>query len=104
MKRILVTGACGQIGTELVPALRARFGDENVVAAGHTTPLSEEMKAGPSDYIDVTKYDEVDAAFRNYGVDTVFHMASMLSALRSATAGPPTRSTSTGSTTSSRPR
>ena len=81
MKRILVTGARGQIGTELVPALRAKYGVENVVAAGHTTPLSEEMKAGPSDYIDVTKYDEVDGAFRKYGVDTVFHMASMLSAL-----------------------
>ncbi len=81
MKRILVTGARGQIGTELVPALRARYGVENVVATGHTTPLSEEMKEGPSDYIDVTNYDEVDGAFRKYGVDTVFHMASMLSAL-----------------------
>ena len=81
MKRILVTGACGQIGTELVPALRARFGDENVVATGHTTPLPEEMKAGPTDYVDVTRYDEVEDAFRKYGVDTVFHMASMLSAL-----------------------
>ena len=81
MKRILVTGACGQIGTELVPALRARFGDENVVATGHTTPLPEEMRAGPTDYVDVTRYDEVEDAFRKYGVDTVFHMASMLSAL-----------------------
>ena len=81
MKRILVTGACGQIGTELVPALRARFGDENVVATGHTTPLPEEMRAGPTGYVDVTRYDEVEDAFRKYGVDTVFHMASMLSAL-----------------------
>lgn len=81
MKRILVTGASGQIGTELVPALRAKYGLENVIATGHTTPLPEEMKAGPTDYVDVTDYEEVDAAFRKYGVDTVFHMASMLSAL-----------------------
>ena len=81
MKRVLVTGASGQIGTELVPALRAKYGLENVVAPGHTTPLPEDMKAGPTDYVDVTSYDEVDSAFRRYGVDTVFHMASMLSAL-----------------------
>jgi nucleoside-diphosphate-sugar epimerase len=81
MKRILVTGACGQIGTELVPALRAKYGDENIVAAGHTTPLPEEMKAGPHGYIDVTKYDEIDGALRHYGTDTVYHLASMLSAL-----------------------
>jgi nucleoside-diphosphate-sugar epimerase len=81
MKRILVTGAGGQIGTELVPALRAKYGTENVVATGHTTPLPEELKAGPTGYVDVTDYGEVDGAFRKYGVDTVFHMASMLSAL-----------------------
>jgi len=34
MNRILVTGATGQIGSELVPALRKRFGSANVIAAG----------------------------------------------------------------------
>ena len=63
MKNILVTGACGQIGTELVPALRQSFGDENVVAAGHETPIPEDMKAsGPFEFVDVTDYDQIDAA------------------------------------------
>ena len=81
MKRILVTGAGGQIGSELVPELRARYGQENVVATGHVTLLPEEMSTGPCAYVDVTKYDQVDRAIEEYGIDTVFHLASMLSAL-----------------------
>lgn len=38
MRSILVTGACGQIGSELTMALRERYGNEHVVAAGHRTP------------------------------------------------------------------
>ena len=44
-KNILVTGAAGQIGTELVPALRERYGEEHVIAAGHRTPLPDEVTA-----------------------------------------------------------
>ena len=39
MKKILVIGARGQIGSELVPALRKRYGNDNVVAAGRSYPL-----------------------------------------------------------------
>jgi len=35
MKGILVTGACGQIGSELVTELRQKYGGDNIVAAGH---------------------------------------------------------------------
>ncbi len=81
MKRILVTGAGGQIGSELVPALRARYGSENVIATGHVSPLPEEVSAGPCAYVDVTKYSQVDDAIKECRVDTVFHLASVLSAL-----------------------
>ena len=81
MKKILVTGACGQIGSELVPALRSKYGDQNVVAAGHVTPVPKEMLVGPCAYVDVSKYDEVDSVIQEHRIDTVFHLASVLSAL-----------------------
>ena len=43
--KILVTGAAGQVGTDLVPALRERYGADNVVAAGHRTPPSRSFAA-----------------------------------------------------------
>ena len=85
MGRILVTGAAGQIGSELVPALRERSGNENVVAAGHRTPLPADVKAaGPWTSIDVTEYGQIDSAIREYEIDTLYHMSSILSALAEA--------------------
>ena len=82
MNRILVTGACGQIGSELVPELRNSYGAENVVASGHVTTPSEDIKnGGPFIEVDVTDYDEVNAAIKDYKIDTVYHLASILSAL-----------------------
>ncbi|MCH7626096.1 MAG: NAD-dependent epimerase/dehydratase family protein [Chloroflexi bacterium] len=81
MERILVTGASGQIGSELVPALRERYGAQNVVAAGRSTPLAPDvLESGPSTRIDVTQYDDLDAAIKEYGIDTIYHLGSILSA------------------------
>ena len=53
MRRILVTGASGQIGSELVPALRERYGDDDVVAVGHSAPLTPEVtQGGPCTWLD----------------------------------------------------
>jgi len=82
MKKILVTGACGQIGSDLVPVLREKYGKDNVVAAGHKTPPSEEMKeGGPFEFIDILKRKEIDTTVKEYGIDTIYHMGSIISAL-----------------------
>ena len=81
MERILVTGASGQIGSELVPALRERYGAQNVVAAGRATPLAPDVLAsGPSTRIDVRQYEQIDEAIKEYGIDTIYHLGSILSA------------------------
>jgi nucleoside-diphosphate-sugar epimerase len=82
MKRILVTGASGQIGSELVPALRERYGADNVVAAWHSKPLSDETaRMGPSARVDITEIASIALAVSQFKIDTLYHLSSILSAL-----------------------
>ncbi|MDW7739346.1 MAG: NAD-dependent epimerase/dehydratase family protein [Bacillota bacterium] len=81
MKKILVTGAMGQIGTELVPYLRNIYGLENVVASGRR--IREEctiLYEGPFELIDITRPEQIDYTVKKYEIDTIYHLASMLSA------------------------
>lgn len=81
-EKILVTGAAGQIGSELVPVLRTRHGSENVIAAGHNTQLPEDIKnTGPSISVDVLDYKQLDKAIKEHGVSIIYHLSSILSAL-----------------------
>jgi nucleoside-diphosphate-sugar epimerase len=81
-KRILVTGAVGQIGSELTLELRRRAGAQNVVAAGHRTQPTEELLcSGPFEFIDVTRREIVEAVVDKYDIDTIYHMAAILSAV-----------------------
>lgn len=82
MKRILVTGATGQIGSGLVPALRARYGSENVVAAGHKkAPQQALVEDGPYTTLDVADIESLAKIIRGFRIDTIFHLAALLSAV-----------------------
>lgn len=81
MKKILVTGAVGQIGSELTLALRARYGAENVIATGRKTqPSKELLESGPFYFIDVTKRETIEEIVKKHNIDTIFHLAAILSA------------------------
>jgi len=80
MKRIMLTGAAGQIGTELAAALRQKFGADNVLATDITEPAESVKNSGPFEFLDVTRREALDRVIRKHRIDTVYHMAAILSA------------------------
>jgi nucleoside-diphosphate-sugar epimerase len=80
MKKILVIGACGQIGTELVLALRTRFGQENVVAADVKIEATDALKSGPYKQLDALDKENVRAYIIDNQINEVYLLAALLSA------------------------
>ncbi|MDJ0944761.1 MAG: L-threonine 3-dehydrogenase [Kiloniellales bacterium] len=82
MRRILVTGALGQIGSELVPALRARYGRDRVIASDiRMMPAGEQAEEGPYEHADCTQAHQVLEVVRRYDIGRIYHMAALLSAV-----------------------
>lgn len=85
MKKILVTGSVGQIGSELTMELRKRYGNDNVVAGGRKTKPSEKLlNSGPFEVVDCTDMDTLRSVVKKYDVDTIYHLAAILSAVAEA--------------------
>lgn len=82
MKKILVTGALGQIGSEIVMKLRELYGNDNVVASGRRKKDNKKvLESGPFELIDVTNGQEVADAVSKYKIDSIVHLAAILSAV-----------------------
>ncbi|MBS7344150.1 MAG: L-threonine 3-dehydrogenase [Caryophanon sp.] len=77
MEKIIVTGALGQIGSELVGKLRSMYGEENVLATD-IRKVSEQ--AGPFEILDVTDAQRMHDLAKDFNADTMIHMAALLSA------------------------
>lgn len=81
MKRILITGALGQIGSELITFLRKRYGDENVIASDIKSMSGGTVNQdGIFEHIDCLDAQEVYSVIKKYKIDTIFHLAAILSA------------------------
>ena len=70
MKKILVTGAVGQIGSELSMSLRERYGNDNVVAGGRKTKPSEKLlNSGPFEIVDCVDAQEIANVVKKHDID-----------------------------------
>lgn len=85
MKKILVTGCLGQIGSELVPHLRKIYGDDNVVGTDiRKVEGSKVIEGGPFEILDVLDAKKMGEIAKKYKCDTIVHMAALLSAVAEA--------------------
>ncbi len=81
MKQILLTGAVGQIGSELAMALRERYGADRVVATDIRMPSDKTLRdSGPFEFLDVTDPNHITRVMQIYDIETVYHLAAVLSA------------------------
>src|SRR5574344_368846 len=80
MKKILVTGALGQIGSELTVALRQKYGESNVIATDVRPNNKATLANGPFHIADVCNPGTLAEIVNKEKVDTIFHLAAILSA------------------------
>lgn len=84
MKKIMITGALGQIGSELITKLRKEYGNDNVLATDIRRTDSPIVEQGPFEILDVTNAEEMHRIAKDFGADTMMHMAALLSATAEA--------------------
>jgi nucleoside-diphosphate-sugar epimerase len=79
-QNILVLGASGQIGTELVEALRSLYGNAHVVASDIKEEPSSVLLKGPYEVINAMDRERLEAVVAKYQITQVYHLVAMLSA------------------------
>jgi nucleoside-diphosphate-sugar epimerase len=80
MKKVLVTGALGQIGSELTLKMREIYGGDNIIATDIRRTESDVVQSGPFETLDVTEEKAIFNIAKKYEVDTIIHLAALLSA------------------------
>ena len=83
MKRILIIGSTGQIGSELTMKLRGIYDGENVVAGyiPGAEPKGVLLESGPSAIVDITNAQQIADVVEKYNIDAVYNLAALLSAV-----------------------
>ena len=81
MKKILIVGALGQIGSELTMELRKLYGGENVIASDKKNSPSEKLRnSGPFEIIDIIEKDSIVQLIKKYNINIIIDLAAILSA------------------------
>ncbi|MGH8613686.1 MAG: NAD-dependent epimerase/dehydratase family protein [Gammaproteobacteria bacterium] len=83
-RRILVTGALGQIGSELVPVLRERYGTDRIVASDIRIPRPDSplvLVNGLFEHLNCTALPQIQDVVRRYDIGSIYHLAAILSAV-----------------------
>ncbi|NQT59001.1 MAG: NAD-dependent epimerase/dehydratase family protein [Bacteroidetes bacterium] len=81
MKRILITGALGQLGSEIAVELRKRYGSGNVVLTDVRNDINLDLiETGPFYTVDCRNGEKLAEIVRNHKIDTIYHLAALLSA------------------------
>lgn len=80
MPKILIIGACGQIGTELTKKLREEYGTNNVIASDVRKTDPEFVSSGPFEVVNALDFNQIEHTIEKHGVTDVYLMAALLSA------------------------
>lgn len=81
MKKVLIIGSTGQIGSELTLELRKQYGNENIVAGyiKGAEPKGILKESGPSELVDVTDAQVISDVVKKHNIDTIYNLAALLS-------------------------
>ena len=80
MTKILIIGACGQIGTELTTKLRAEYGEDNVIASDIRKLNNDIVNNGIFEVVNALDYNQIEHLIEQYEITDVYLMAALLSA------------------------